>query len=161
MKTSKIILAIATAGLLLAAGMLTSTAATHAGRPDRSSHQMFSEQLHQQLNLLPDQDRQWQALKDEEESLHKKMKESRRQLHDTADAEFAKPRPDLAALSTAADTTREQIYAARKDFRQHALAFYSSLSPEQQLVVVNTIKEKRQRMERWHEKRQQHQPGQG
>ena len=64
MKTNKIILAIATAGLLLAAGMLTSTAATHAGRLDRSSHQMFSEQLHQQLNLLPDQDRQWQALKD-------------------------------------------------------------------------------------------------
>ena len=76
-------------------------------------------------------------------------------------AEFAKPRPNLAALSTAADTAHEQIYAARKDFRQHALAFYSSLSPEQQLVVINAIKEKHQRMERFFEKRLQHHSGEG
>jgi len=161
MKTSKTVLAIAATGLLLAAGMLTSTAAPHAGRPDRSSHQMFSEQLHRQLSLLPDQDRQWQTLKDEEKSLHKRTKESLMQLHDAADAEFAKPRPDLAALSTAADAAHEQIYTARREFRQHALAFYSGLSPEQQLVVVNAIKEKRQQMGRWLEKRHQHHSGEG
>ena len=161
MKTSKTVLATAAAGLLLAAGMLTSMAAPHAGGPDRSSHQMFSDQLHQQLNLLPDQDKQWQTLKDEEKSLHKKIKESRTQLHDAANAEFAKPRPDLTALSTAADAAHEQIYTARREFRQHALAFYSGLSPEQQLVVVNAIKEKRQQMERWLEKRHQHHSGDG
>jgi protein CpxP len=161
MKTSKTVLAMAAAGLLLAAGVLTSTAAPHAGRPDRSSHQMFSEQLHQQLNLQPDQDRQWQALKDEEKSLHKKMKGSRTQLRDTANAEFAKSRPDLAALSTAADAAHEEIYTARREFHQHALAFYSGLSPEQQLVVVNAIKEKRQQMGQWREKRHHHHSGEG
>jgi uncharacterized membrane protein len=161
MKNSKTVLAIAAAGLLLAAGMLTGTAAPHAGRSDRSSHQMFSEQLHRQLNLAPDQDRQWQTLKDEEKSLHKRMKESRMQLHDAANAEFAKPRPDLAALSTAADAAHEQMHMARSEFRQHALAFYSGLSPEQQLVVIDAIKEKRQQMERWLEKRHQHHSGDG
>ncbi|HVS26410.1 MAG TPA: Spy/CpxP family protein refolding chaperone [Burkholderiales bacterium] len=159
MKTSKIILAIA--GLSLAGGMLTGAAAPQTAWQDRPFNRMFSEQLHTQLKLMPDQDRQWEALKDEERSLREKMMESRRQLHDAADAEFAKPHLDLAALGTAADTAHEQIYAARRDFRQHALAFYSGLSPEQQEVVINAIKEKRQRMERFLEKRHQRQSGEG
>ena len=157
MKTSKIVLA--AAGLLLAGAMLTGVAATHTHGPGQSSYTIFSEQLHTQLNLQPEQDRQWQTLKVEEDLLRSKMREYRRQFHDVADAEFAKPRPDLAALAAAADTAHQRTYAARRDFRQHALAFYSDLSPEQQGVVINTIKEKRQRVERFFERR--HHPKSG
>lgn len=161
MNTIKTMLAGAIAGLLLAASTLTGTAAAQTVRPDRPLNQIFSEQLHNQLNLLPDQDQQWQALKGEEESLHKKMKESRQKLNALAEIELAKPHPDLAGLSTAADTTHEQMYAAGKDFRQRALAFYSGLSPEQQQVVINAIKEKRQRMQLFIEKLHQRRSGDG
>ncbi|MGH8743949.1 MAG: periplasmic heavy metal sensor [Burkholderiales bacterium] len=157
MKTSRIVLA--ATGLLLAGAMLTGVAATHTHGPGQSSYTILSEQLHNQLNLRPEQDRQWQTLKDEEDMLHSKMREYHRQLHDVADAEFAKPRPDLAAIAAAADSAHQRTYAARRDFRQHALAFYSDLSPEQQGVVIDTIKEKRQRMDRFFERR--HHPKSG
>jgi uncharacterized membrane protein len=161
MNTINTMLAGAIAGLLLAAGTLTNTAAAQAVRSERPLNQIFSERLHKELNLLPDQDQQWQTLKREEELLHTKMKVSRQKLDALAVMEFAKPRPDLAGLSTAADTTHEQMYAARKDFRQHALAFYSGLSPEQQQVVINVIKEWRQHTQRFIKKLHQHRSGDG
>lgn len=156
MKTVKTVPAIATAALLLTTGILLSAAAPQTGRPRTPLNRIFSERLHQQLNLMPDQDRRWLALENEEESLRKEIKQSFMELHGAADAEFAKPRPDLAALSSIADSAHEQIYAARKDFRKHALAFYSGLSPKQQAIVISVIKEKRQPMERVLEKRHLH-----
>ncbi|HXZ95854.1 MAG TPA: periplasmic heavy metal sensor [Burkholderiales bacterium] len=153
MKTSRVIPAVAAAAVFLGAGILFSAAALRTDRTSSATHVIFNQQLHKQLNLLPDQERQWQALKDEEELLRKKINDSRAQLRGVADAEFAKTRPDLAALSGAADAVREQNYAVRRDFHKHALAFYSSLSPEQQLAVINTMKEKRRQNDRVLEKK--------
>ncbi|HUL42061.1 MAG TPA: periplasmic heavy metal sensor [Burkholderiales bacterium] len=153
MKTTRTISAFAAVAVLLAAGILSSAAASRTDRPGGAFNHIFSEQLHKQLNLQPDQERQWEALMNEEESLRKTMSDSRMRLHQAVNAEFSKSHPDLVALSKVADAAQQQIFTARKDFRNNALTFYSSLSREQQAVVINAVKQQRQCMERYFEKR--------
>jgi len=153
MKTSSLALNYAIGAALLGAGILFSATAHRTESTGSKPHSIFNQELHKRLDLLPEQERDWQALKDEEELLQKKTHDSRARLLDAADSEFAKINPDLVSLSNAADAMREQNYTARKDFRKHALMFYSGLSAEQQLVVINAIKEKLQNQDRFLEKK--------
>ena len=112
-----------------------------------------------QLNLNTMQ----QDLFDKAVANSKAARETARALHlkvkDTAQAELAKPEPDLAAIAAAADAAMEQGRAQRKAIRAEWLALYDKFSPEQKAVVRDLLQKRmahaesfRQRMrERMHQ----------
>jgi Spy/CpxP family protein refolding chaperone len=149
-----------TVAATLAAAALVQTGFAIAGADPTAvgfsqRHGILSERVHQQLNLTPDLENQWQQLKTQQTALHNSMRESHQQMRTVLDAEMAKPQPDLTAINNAIDAAHEANYAAQKHFRQTALALYSALTPERQAIVIAALKAKHQRVQDW-QKRHPH-----
>jgi len=73
-------------------------------------------------------------------------------VHDTLTAELAKPEPDLAAVSAAADSARNANAALHAQVRDAWLNLYSTFTPEQKTVVKNALSQRMAKMEQFHQK---------
>lgn len=159
MKPIKIVskrgLAIGIAAAVIGGANIAAFAAPHDSS-SRSHEGWFSERIHQQLNLTPEQESQWQQLQQEKKSARMEMREERQRFRGFVDAELAKPNPDLAAINNALDATHEKNLAAEKRVRQDALAFYGALTPERQAVIVDAMREQHQRVKAMREKIREH-----
>lgn len=114
----------------------------HHGMHGAGMHQnmMFSDKLHQQLNLTGEQETQWQALKLQHDAMGKQMRDAHMQTQAAIKAEMDKAQPDLAAVNALMESAQDKNIAARKAFHRDALKFYASLSPDRQSIVVAEIK---------------------
>ena len=105
-----------------------------------------------QLNLNTMQ----QGMFDKAVADSKAARETARALHqkvrDAAQAELAKPEPDLAAIAAAADAAAEQGRALRKPIRNEWLALYDKFSPEQKAVVRDLLQKRMARAESFRER---------
>lgn len=124
----------------------------HGGEHGMHPGAMFSEKLHQQLNLTGEQEAQWQTLKTQHDAMHKQMHDAHMQNRVAIKAEMDKSQPDLAAVNNMMEAAQDQDIAARKAFHKDALKFYASLSPDRQSIVVNDIKSMMSRMQGMREK---------
>ena len=85
---------------------------------------------------------------------------NRQKVHDALTAELAKPEPDLAAVSAAADSVRNANAALHGQVRDAWLALYATFTPEQKGVVKNALSQRLAKMEQFREKmRQRHSNG--
>lgn len=101
---------------------------------------IFSDKLHQQLNLTGEQEALWQTLKAQHETTHKQMRDAHMQSRAAVKAEMDKAQPDLIAVSNMMEAAQDKDIATRKAFHKDALKFYASLSPDRQAIVVGEIK---------------------
>jgi Spy/CpxP family protein refolding chaperone len=120
---------------------------------------IFSDKLHQQLNLTGEQETQWQALKAQHDTIHKQMRDAHMQTRAAVKAEMDKAQPDLVAVSNMMEAAQDKDIATKKAFHKDALKFYTSLSPDRQAIVVGEIKgmmgkmhEMREKMHGMHDK---------
>jgi Spy/CpxP family protein refolding chaperone len=152
------VLSLRIVGAMLAASILVQTGFAVA-KPTGVGYGILSERVHQQLNLTPALETQWQALKTEQTALRSSMRESHQQIRTLFEAELAKPQPDLTAVNNAVDAAHQANYAAQKAVRQKLLDFYSALTPERQSIVIAALKAKLQRAQDWHKQHpRQHAP---
>ena len=93
-----------------------------------------------QLNLNTSQQQQWDAVVAQAKAAHQAMRTNAAQIKSATDAELAKTEPDLASLAATADTVRQQNEALHKTTRDAWLALYATFTPDQKLVVRDTIK---------------------
>ena len=93
-----------------------------------------------QLNLNTSQQQQWDAVVAQVKAAHQAMATYAGQVKAAMDAELAKTEPDLAAVAAVADSTRQQAEALHKATRDAWLALYATFTPEQKLVVRDTLK---------------------
>ena len=112
-------------------------------------------QLHAQLKLTPDQEKQWQdAL-----STMKKNRETARANHEQMHEQFKsmqqQPILDLNALHGAREKAMEQDHQLHEQTAQAWLAFYNGLNDQQKTIVSTAIKQHFAKMEAFREKMHQ------
>jgi Spy/CpxP family protein refolding chaperone len=93
-----------------------------------------------QLNLNTSQQQRWDALAAQAKAGHETAHANAAQVRAAMDAELAKSAPDLAAVAATADSVRQQNEALHKATRDAWLALYATFTPEQKLVVRDTLK---------------------
>jgi len=92
-------------------------------------------ELQAALHLTPAQEIAWQALQNEQRDL---FRQGREQLSDAAAIariELAEPDADLAGLAATLETEVDLWMADQRALRARKLAFYETLSAEQQAVL--------------------------
>jgi Spy/CpxP family protein refolding chaperone len=73
-------------------------------------------------------------------------------VHDTLTAELAKPEPDLAAVSAAADSARNANAALHAQVRDAWLNLYATFTPEQKTIVRNALTQRLAKIEQFRQK---------
>jgi Spy/CpxP family protein refolding chaperone len=133
----------------------------HGGhRHERFRAQM--EKLHTDLHLNAQQEQAWQRIRTNQRHLRQQMRAHRREVAGVMRAELAKAHPDLARVAAAQDHGQARLMAARKAVRNEMLAFYQHLSPQQQTVVRDFLRQRMQhRMERMHPRHHAHRQAEG
>jgi Spy/CpxP family protein refolding chaperone len=132
----KALIRFALAGALLGFGVLAQ--AQHG--PDMDAPFGLIAHARGQLNLNTSQQLQWDNAVAQSKAAHDGMKASFDQVHSTLQAELAKSEPDLAAVSAAADSARQQNEGKRQAARSAWLALYATFTPEQKAVVRDTLR---------------------
>jgi Spy/CpxP family protein refolding chaperone len=93
-----------------------------------------------QLNLNTSQQQRWDAIAAQAKAGHEAARANFAQVKAAMDAELAKTEPDLAAVAATADSMRQRGEASHKATRDAWLALYATFTPEQKLVVRDTLK---------------------
>ena len=93
-----------------------------------------------QLNLNTSQQQQWDAVAAQAKAGHEAARGNFAQVNAALQAELAKPEPDLAAVAATADSMRQRNEALHKGTRDAWLALYATFTPEQKVVVRDTLK---------------------
>ncbi len=139
--------------LSLAAGNAAAQGPVMMGHRGGAHFEAVIAQLRSQLNLDTSQQVMWdnalaatKAAREQGRSLHQSV-------HAAAQAELAKPEPDLAAMATIMDDALDQGRALRKGVRDQWLRLYATFSPAQKAVVRNALKAKLERFERFRQHR--------
>jgi uncharacterized membrane protein len=104
-------------------------------------------ELQAALHLSPTQEIAWQALQNEQREL---FRQGREQLNDAAAIariELAEPDADLAGLAASLETEVDLWMADQRALRARKLAFYETLSPEQQAVLRDELVRRIERAE--------------
>ena len=104
-------------------------------------------ELQAALHLSPTQEIAWQALQNEQREL---FRQGREQLSDAAAfarIELAEPDADLAGLAASLETEVDLWMADQRALRARKLAFYETLSPEQQAVLRDELVRRIERAE--------------
>jgi hypothetical protein len=99
------------------------------------------------LNLNTSQQLQWDDAVAQAKAAHEAMRASFGQINSALQAELAKSEPDLAAVSTIADSARQQNEGLRRSARDAWLALYATFSPEQKAVVRDALRAGIERMQ--------------
>jgi len=92
------------------------------------------------LNLNTSQQLQWDNAAAQARAAHEALRASFAQVNAALQAELAKPEPDLATVSSLADSARQQNEGLRTGARDAWLALYATFSPEQKAVVRDALK---------------------
>ena len=108
-----------------------------------------------QLNLNTSQQLQWDNAVAQAKAAHEAARSAHDQLEAAMQAELDKAEPDLAAVATLADGTRQQAESAHRTARDAWLALYATFTPAQKAVVRDTLKAGIAHMQAWHAKRGQ------
>jgi Spy/CpxP family protein refolding chaperone len=83
------------------------------------------------------------------------------QVHDSMQAELAKPEPDIDVIAKLTDDAQAQGQALRKPARDAWLTLYRNLTPQQKTVVRDALVQRMQRHEQMWERMRQRSSGQG
>jgi protein CpxP len=122
-------------------------------------HEQFKEEmakLHGQLNLSPDQEKQWQAALDTMKQNRDAMRASHKQMHDQMKAMQQQPILDLNALHDMHQKAEEQNHQLREQTSAAWLNFYNGLNDKQKTLVSTALKQHWAKMEARHEKMHDH-----
>jgi periplasmic protein CpxP/Spy len=112
--------------------------------------------LHSQLNLSPDQEKQWQAALDTMKQNREAGRAAHKQLHDQMEALKSQPILDLNALHDLREKAEEQRHQAHEQTSAAWLIFYNGLDDKQKTIVSTDIKAHWAKMEARHDKMHQH-----
>jgi hypothetical protein len=121
----------------------------HAGRGHFAQR---LEAIKAQLNLNATQDAQFSVAKNATAKAMTAGKEARMNAKKLAQAELAKPDPDLAMLLTTREATHDAAQIERKAATAEWAKFLSMLSAEQKVVVKSQLLDRMQRAEAMREK---------
>src|SRR5215472_12221258 len=92
-----------------------------------------------QLNLNTAQQQRWDAVVAQAKASHEQARTNAAQVKASLDAELAKSEPDLAAVAAASDAMHQQNQALHKSTRDAWLGLYATFTPDQKLVVRDTL----------------------
>ncbi|MBS0328015.1 MAG: periplasmic heavy metal sensor [Proteobacteria bacterium] len=114
-----------------------------------------------ELNLDTSQQAMWDSAVAASKSARAAMRSNRDSVRAALNAELAKPEPDLAAVSAAADSAQTQSIALRHQARAAWLNLYGTFTPGQKAVVKTQIQNRLARADEWRAKMlQRHGSGQ-
>jgi periplasmic protein CpxP/Spy len=122
-------------------------------------HGHFKEEmakLHAELNLSPDQEKQWQAIADARKQNHDAMHAAHQQMHDQMKALMQQPILDMNALHDLRQKAEEQKHQMREQTSTAWLNFYNGLNDKQKTIVSTEMKKRWAMMEARHEKMREH-----
>ncbi len=108
--------------------------------------------LKNQLNLNTSQQTMWDNAVAAGKSARSTARANMQKVHDTLAAELAKPEPDLAAVSAAADSARNANAALHAQVRDAWLNLYSTFTLEQKTVVKNALSQRLAKMDQMRQK---------
>ncbi|MFM0475041.1 periplasmic heavy metal sensor [Paraburkholderia strydomiana] len=169
MSTRKISRALAVAATALAIGAGAAYAAqpapeAHGGPGGWHGHFMKElTQLHDQLKLNADQEKQWQAARDTMKQSHEAMRANHEQMKDQFKSAQQQPILDLNAMAAAHQQIEQKDAQLRQQTTDAWLKFYNGLNDQQKTTVSTALKQRFAKMESRHEKMrerwQHHQQG--
>lgn len=122
------------------------TCQAHGGRGMDSPLAMLSG-VKADLKLNTSQQLQWDNAAAQAKAAHQAMRANFGQINTALQTELGKAEPDLASVSTLADSVRQQNEALRKSSRDAWLALYATFNPDQKAIVRDTLKAGIERMQ--------------
>ncbi|MBW0446782.1 periplasmic heavy metal sensor [bacterium M00.F.Ca.ET.228.01.1.1] len=161
MSTRKISRALAVAATALAIGAGAAYAAQPAhegpggpGGPGGWHGHFMKEltQLHDQLKLNADQEKQWQAALDTMKQGHEAMRANHEQMKNQFKAAQQQPILDLNAMAAAHQQIEQKDAQLRQQTTDAWLKFYDGLNDQQKTTVSTALKQRFAKMESRHEK---------
>jgi hypothetical protein len=106
-----------------------------------------------ELNLNTSQQLQWDNAVALAKTAHEAARAARNQLKAAMQAELAKAEPDLASVAMLGDGMRPQAESAHRAVRDAWFSLYATFTPEQKVVVRETLKAAIARMQDRHGRR--------
>jgi len=138
---------------LVFAGIALMPAVAGAACGREGGHHGFMErglaQLHDKLNLNPQQEALWQKALSSTQQTMAQMRKEHKERRDTLLRKLDNPKVNLHMLAQQMDTMRDQQAAARKQVRDQWLAVYDSLDANQQGQVRSFLRERLERVGHW------------
>jgi periplasmic protein CpxP/Spy len=166
MSTKKIsrVLAVAATALAIGAGAAYAAQPAGQGGPGGWHGHFMKEltQLHDQLKLNADQEKQWQAALDTMKQNHEAMRANHEQIRNQMKAAQQQPILDLNAMAAAHQQVEQKDAQLRQQTTNAWLTFYNGLNDQQKTTVSTALKQRFAKMEARHEKmreRWQHHKG--
>jgi len=169
MSTKKMsrVLAVAASALAIGAGAAyAAQPAMHGGAGGSGGwHGQFMKQLtqlHDELKLNADQEKQWQAALDTMKQSHEAMRANHEQMKSQFKAAQQQPILDLNAMAAAHQQIEQKDAQLRQQTTDAWLKFYNGLNDQQKTTVSTALKQRFAKMESRHEKmreRWQHHQG--
>ena len=161
MSTKKIsrVLAVAATALAVGAGAAYAAQPTadHGGPGGWHGHFMKElTQLHDQLKLNADQEKQWQAALDTMKQNHEAMRANHEQIKNQFKAAQQQPILDLNAMAAAHQQVEQKDAQLRQQTSDAWLKFYNGLNDQQKTTVSTALKQRFAKMESRHEKMREH-----
>ncbi|MFP3566009.1 periplasmic heavy metal sensor [Paraburkholderia sp. SIMBA_030] len=155
MSTKKMsrVVAIAATALAIGAGAAYAAQPAHDGPGGWHGHFMKElSQLHDQLKLNADQEKQWQAALDTMKQNHEAMRANREQMKNQFKAAQQQPILDLNAMAAAHQQVEQKDAQLRQQTTDAWLKFYNGLNDQQKTTVSTALKQRFAKMEARHEK---------
>ena len=144
--------AVAAAALIGFTGAAAAQPFHHGHRGGGGDVVMGIMRLKSQLNLNTSQQTMWDNAVAAGKSARSTARTNLQKVHDTLAAELAKPEPDLAAVSAAADSARNANAALHAQVRDAWLNLYSTFTPDQKTVVKNALSQRLAKMDQMRQK---------
>jgi protein CpxP len=113
-------------------------------------------QLHGQLKLNADQEKQWQAALDTMKQSHEAERANHEQMKTQFKSMQQQPILDLNAMHAAHQQIEQKDAALREQTATAWLNFYNGLNDQQKTTVSTALKERFAKMEMRHEKMREH-----
>ena len=109
-------------------------------------------QLHNQLQLSPEQEKQWQNAVDVMKQNRQTERASRKQMREQWQAMLQQPILDLNALHAAQQQAQQQRQQLHEQTMQAWLSVYNGLNDQQKIIVSTALKQRFAKMQAWREK---------
>lgn len=126
-----------------------------AGGPGGWHHGGFEKQLnqlHTQLKLTPEQEKQWQDALNTMKQNRQAARANHEKMHEQFKAMQQQPILDLNALHDSREQSMQQEHQLREQTAQAWLAFYNGLNDQQKTIVSTALKQHFAKMETFRQK---------
>ncbi|RFU46134.1 periplasmic heavy metal sensor [Paraburkholderia sp. DHOC27] len=143
----------------LGAAYAAQPSAPGPGGPGGWHHDHFMQemnQLHGQLNLNADQEKQWQAALTTMKQNRETERANHKQMHEQMKSMQQQPILDLNALHDMHQKAEEQNHQLHEQTSAAWLTFYNGLDDKQKTIVSTALKQHWAKMEQRHEKMHEH-----